>query len=193
MSEDRSIAEAGAILREEILRLDGLARSFSQLGRPVEGPPAPVDLTELVSSLARTLSTDAAPIALDAPDHPVRVQGYLEPLQRVVRNLLANAQEAVAESVSRGVARGGEMGPWVELVLRPIETGAEIRVLDRGLGIPEQAIERIWEPEFTTKRWGTGLGLPLVRQAVRAHGGEIWATRRPGGGSEFVVRLPSGG
>lgn len=183
-SQDPAIAEAGEVLREEILRLDVLARTFAQLGRPVEGPPAPVDLTELVSSLARKLSTEQVPIALDAPDHVVEVRGHIVPLERVVRNLLANAQEAVIE----GAGAGGCLA--VELVLRTLDTGAEIRVLDRGPGIPAHLLERIWQPEFTSKKRGTGLGLPLVRQAVLAHGGEVWAANRVGGGSEFGIRLP---
>ncbi len=180
-SSEPPIAEAGDVLREEIVRLETLARAFAHFGRPVEGPPARVDLTELVTSLARKLSTPEVPIDLDAPQGPVEVLGYLDSLERVVRNLLANAQEATTES---GAGRS------VRLTLRSLEAGAEIRVLDRGPGMQPPVLDRMWEPEFTSKRRGTGLGLPLVRKAVQAHGGVVWAFNRDGGGSGFVVRLP---
>jgi signal transduction histidine kinase len=56
----------------------------------------------------------------------------------------------------------------------------------------EEAVERVWEPDFTTKAHGTGLGLALVRQTVLAHGGRVWARNRPEGGAEFGVALPRG-
>lgn len=71
--------------------------------------------------------------------------------------------------------------------------GVEIRVRDDGPGIPPELLERIWNPEITTKRRGTGLGLALVRQTIRAHDGEVEASNRPGGGAEFRVFLPREG
>lgn len=180
-AEDPKVAEAGEVLREEIDRLDALARTFSQFGRPPEGPTAPVDLRELLSTIARRLSTAEIPVEFRGPDHPLEVRGHLEALERIARNLVANAQEATVQ---------GPGGRPVEIVLRPLETGAEIRVLDRGPGIPESMLSRIWQPEFTSKTRGTGLGLALVGQAVRAHGGEVSAANREGGGAEFVIRLP---
>jgi signal transduction histidine kinase len=68
----------------------------------------------------------------------------------------------------------------------------EVRVLDDGPGIAPENVERVWEPDFTTKARGTGLGLALVRQTVQAHGGRVWARNRPEGGAEFGVALPAG-
>jgi signal transduction histidine kinase len=70
--------------------------------------------------------------------------------------------------------------------------GVEVRVLDTGPGIPPENLERIWEPDFSTKARGTGLGLALVRTTVQAHGGGVWARNRPEGGAEFKVFLPRG-
>jgi signal transduction histidine kinase len=186
-SDTPSIATAGEVLREEIHRLDQMARAFAQFGRPVEGPPSRVDLGELLSSIARRLSSEGAPIRLDIPPDPVEVTGHLDALERVTRNLVANALEATAG----GGGVNGVNAP-IEVRLRRAAGGAEIRVLDRGPGVPPEILERIWEPEFTTKRRGTGLGLAMVRQAIRAHGGEVFAENREGGGAEFRVWLPLG-
>ncbi|NIS31860.1 MAG: hypothetical protein GWN07_16735, partial [Actinobacteria bacterium] len=66
----------------------------------------------------------------------------------------------------------------------------EIAIADNGPGIPADAAARIWDPDFTTRRRGTGLGLALVRQTVRAHGGEVELGRSDEGAC-FVIRLPT--
>lgn len=181
-SGDGPTAEAGRVLQEEIGRLDALARGFAQLGRPPEGPRSPVDLNELVGGVARRLSTPELPIQLELPDEPVVVEAHLEPLERAVRNLVANAQEAVD---------GAETpAPSIEVRLEAEGDEVRIRILDRGHGIDADLLSRIWEPEFSTKRRGTGLGLSMVRQIVEAHGGSAEARNRPGGGAEFELRLP---
>jgi len=184
-SPDPATAEAGQVLQEEIGRLDALARSFAQFGRPPEGPLSPVDLRELLEGLARRLSTPELPIRVELPEEAVTVEAYLEPLERAVRNLVANAQEAGAP-----VSESGSAPTPVELRLEAGDGSVRIRVLDRGPGIPPDLLPRIWEPEFTTKRRGTGLGLSMVRQVVDGHGGSVGASNREGGGAEFTVHLP---
>ena len=61
------------------------------------------------------------------------------------------------------------------------------------MGIDPELLDRIWLPDVTTKRSGTGIGLALVLQAVQAHGGEAHASNRPQGGAQFEVFLPSDG
>jgi signal transduction histidine kinase len=187
-SQDPGAAGAGRVLQEEIQRLDALARSFAQFGRPPEGPRAPLELGELLGGIARRLSTPQVPVLAHLPAHPVEIRGHLEPLERAVRNLVANAQDAQL-SVQPEDAGGAPQPVEVELEEEP--QFAVIRILDRGPGIPEEILPRIWEPEFTTKRRGTGLGLPLVRQVVEAHGGRVSAENRRGGGAEFTIRLPA--
>src|SRR5690606_6240487 len=66
----------------------------------------------------------------------------------------------------------------------------EIRIADSGPGLPAGSEDRLWDPDFTTKARGTGLGLALVRQTIQAHGGEIRARTRETGGAEFTIVLP---
>jgi signal transduction histidine kinase len=70
------------------------------------------------------------------------------------------------------------------------ESGSWLSVSDDGPGIPEALCERIFEPFFTTRAKGTGLGLPLVKRAVEAHGGQVILDGREGVGARFVIRLP---
>jgi signal transduction histidine kinase len=190
-SGDETLAEPVGVIAEEVGRLDELAQQFAALGRPPEGPTSLVDVRELWVSL---LATDIAPPvegALDAPAALPLVEGHYEALLRAFRNLLRNAAEAM---------EGVEGARRIEVRIRELErTGAvgappgwiEVRVADHGSGLPEGAAERIFEPDFSTKSRGTGLGLALVRQAVVAQGGEVFAQNRPGPGAEFVVRLPA--
>ncbi|WP_438043920.1 sensor histidine kinase [Sorangium sp. So ce128] len=102
-------------------------------------------------------------------------------IRQVIVNLVTNAREATS-----GTSEGDEI-----LVRgRRQDEGYRIEVLDRGAGIPEEARERLFEPFFTTRRDGTGLGLAVCYGLVTAHGGTIRAEPRPGGGSQFVIDLP---
>ncbi len=180
---DPALADPIEVIEQETARLEELARSFAVLGRPPEGPPSEIDLGELLRSLA---ASDVPPgieaqLAL-APDLPA-VRGHYDPLLRALRNLLRNAVEAVQ-------AKHGASGGMVRLAARRVGAQAEIVVGDNGRGIPADAIEHIFEADYTLKAGGTGLGLAVVRQAVAAHGGNVRARARAGGGAEFVVRLP---
>jgi len=70
-----------------------------------------------------------------------------------------------------------------------------LSIADTGPGVPEALRERVFDPFFTTKPdgEGTGVGLALCRTIAKAHGGSIWAQEAPGGGADFIVRLPLSG
>ena len=189
-SKEPDVSEAGTVLTEEIARLDTLARAFAHFGTPPEGEMSPVDLTELLETVTSRSSSHRFPVELDAGQGKVLVQGHLEALERVFRNLVSNAVEATEAAAERGEGKEGPVRKPVRIELRTRPSAAEVAVLDRGAGIPETILERIWEPEFTSKRTGTGLGLAIVRQVIGAHGGEIAAANRPDGGARFAVRLP---
>lgn len=205
-SDDPATSEAGEILLEEVDRLDGLARAFSHFGRAEEGPPAAVDLRELLEGLERRLLLDGAPVRIRVPSEPVIVDGHMEALERVVRNLVSNALEAQKLPGGSRPAFPRRVSPQarddpptqhhgpedaaVTVELMAEDGDAHIHVADRGPGIRRELLDRIWEPDFTTRRRGTGLGLPLVRQAVERHGGEVRAENRAGGGASFHVTIP---
>jgi signal transduction histidine kinase len=110
---------------------------------------------------------------------PVDLRGDPRLLRRMLRNLLENAARHGAPPVEVRVGRGAR--------------GAEIAVCDRGSGVPEADRERVFEPFFRRvggkERGGAGLGLSLVRQIARRHGGEAHCRPREGGGSCFAIEL----
>jgi signal transduction histidine kinase len=166
------------VLVAESGRLEQLAREFTEFGRLPEGPAAPVDFTELLADLARTSlpSTMRARLDLD-PTTPVLL-GHYDPLRRAFSNILRNAAEACAEQ--------GEL----EIKATPDNGGGvRIEIRDHGPGVPAELAERIFDPYFTGKAGGTGLGLALVKQTIEMHGGTISLGETPGGGATFLIRM----
>lgn len=179
-SDDPTVRDAAEMLLEEVARLDETARTFAQFGRMPEGPAAPVELVELLRGLVERHDGHPIPVELSAPDELPLVDGHLDLLERAFRNLIVNAQEAVREGGGRGVRVAAES----------IGDGLRVTVSDDGPGVRPDLLDRIWLPDVTTRRRGTGLGLPLVKQAAEAHGGTVAARNRETGGAEFRIELP---
>jgi signal transduction histidine kinase len=103
--------------------------------------------------------------------------------RRVVINLVENAAQAI---------EGGKVGVSDRRITVTTKASdcAEFVIADTGPGIPPEVLPKIFEPLFTTKSIGTGLGLPTVKQIVEQHGGEIHITSTPGKGTAVHIRLP---
>ncbi|MCC6552441.1 MAG: HAMP domain-containing histidine kinase [Polyangiaceae bacterium] len=184
---------AGPELREELMILDEEAVACQRIAedllvyarapalalRPAEASELlreAVERAESPSSL-RAAGAESARVALDAEPAMVLVDPLR--LRQVVVNLVNNAREAGA---------GAEP---VEVRGERIGDGYRIEVLDRGGGLSGEARDRLFEPFFSTRRNGTGLGLAVCYGLVTAHGGSIRAEPRSGGGTRFVVELPA--
>jgi two-component system nitrogen regulation sensor histidine kinase NtrY len=178
-SDSEAGREALEVIDQESARLDELARAFSQFGRLPEGPTSEVDVRELLEYLLRSHLPPGVTPRLRVPVGLPSVQGHADALSRAFSNLLLNACDAMHGAGS------------VEVAVRSANGFVEVRVLDDGPGIAAENLERIWEPDFTTRSRGTGLGLALVRQTVQAHGGQVAVRNRPEGGAEFRVLLPA--
>lgn len=166
------------ILDGESARLEQMARDFADMGRLPEGPSAPVDLGELLDTLAPTAPDGVAVRVERAPGAPM-VPGHYEPLRRAFQNLFLNAVEAGAREIVMAV-RGDQQPPGVTVTIR-----------DDGPGMPADVAARIFEPYFTTRAQGTGLGLALVRQTLHDHGGAVTVQSAPGRGTTFTITLPA--
>lgn len=169
------------VLEAESSRLERMARDFGDLGRLPEGPTAPIDVAELLTSLAVGAPDGVGLRAGTAPGTPP-VIGHFEPLRRALANLVLNAVEAVQ-------AQGGGT---VTLTAAPAPDTVVVTVHDDGPGIAPADLPHVFEPYFTTKAHGTGLGLAIVRQTVLHEGGDVRVASAAGTGTTFTVTLPVG-
>jgi signal transduction histidine kinase len=170
-------ATAIEVLTAETDRLERLAREFAEFGRLPEGPKSEVDLVELLLDLAKSAVPAGVEVTVRSNGGACTLVGHYEPLRHAFANLLRNAAEAMGGRGAIDVAVGRD------------GAGLLVTVSDHGPGIPEELRPRVFEPYFTTKRDGTGLGLALVRQAVEAHQGSIAVSETPGGGATFSIVL----
>lgn len=113
-------------------------------------------------------------------------------MSRVIINLLSNASEAMAGKGEEDLSRSAG-GPTIEIVSRRASRGIEIEVTDNGPGMSEEIRARILEPLFTTKRFGTGLGLPAADRILQEHGGGLELKTEPGKGASFTAWFPASG
>ena len=147
-----------------------------------------LEVRELVDEVLRIVAGEAADkqvaLAVDVADTLPKVMGDRVQIQQVLLNLVLNALEAVTASASG--ARGVGVRAYATAM------GACIEVSDSGPGIDEQTLRRIFQPFFTTKPGGMGLGLSISRTIISAHGGTLSAHSTPGSGSTFRVELPCG-
>jgi signal transduction histidine kinase len=168
---------------DEIAALNTIIQDLLNYGKPLTLQCREVDLPDLLAqTVEKTLQDRGGSIQarVDLPSSPVRVSGEPVWLRQVLANLIHNAADAMPG--------GGE----IAFRLTPDDSGewVELRVSDTGGGIPEEHIEKIFLPFFTTKAKGTGMGLALAHKIILAHGGEIRVERGNGRGTTFVILLP---
>jgi signal transduction histidine kinase len=179
---DSRTETAVQVLEAETDRLERLAKEFAEFGRLPEGPQSEVDLVELLEELGRTGVSDGVRVSVHANGGPRSLLGYYEPLRRAFANLYRNAAEAMKGRGAIDVTVTGD-GPGEG-------GGLAVTIADHGPGIPAELRQRVFEPYFTTKDDGTGLGLALVRVTLEAHRGSISVGETPGGGATFAIVFP---
>jgi signal transduction histidine kinase len=189
VSADNEIArEMAGYIQQEVDRINSLITRFLDFARPrnlrLERTDLHAMLDHAIELFDREKSGAAASVTVFknySPDiPPVRVEAEL--MEHVITNLLSNAAQA------------GSPGAVVTVKTRLAETAegrkAEIAVIDRGSGIDPKHLENIFNPFFTTKPEGVGLGLAIVSKIVDEHGGQITVASTQGEGSVFRVYLP---
>ncbi len=173
-----------AIIHEVVGRLDALNEIVQDLllfARPAQpvmaSVPVSIAIAETMSLVEQDPSATGVQVHVAPTDAVVRADP--SQLKLVLLNLLMNGVQAMK-------GRG-------EITVTTEVTGAfyDIHIADRGPGIPPQVREHLFEPFFTTRHRGTGLGLVTARRLIEAHGGTVRLDDRPGGGTVAVVRLPA--
>ncbi len=177
----RLLEECEEIVREEVEGLRNLVREFSEFARLPQPRLVPGDLGALLVELAKLYGER---LQVEPPALPAAVRFDAGELRRALINLIDNGLAACA------VAGGPER---VTLTAHIQEAEIVLAVHDEGAGIALEDRARIFEPEFSTKKEGMGLGLAIVEGIVAGHGGALEVTSEPGAGTTFTLRLPAGG
>jgi PAS domain S-box-containing protein len=181
-SDPAAIRESAAIAREQILRCRGITQHFLRMSRGQRSQGEVVDMGPVINAVARLIEPTArehgVKVEVRSPAEGMHVRAEEAELQHTLINLLLNAVQA---------SRAGGM------VTVEAETGEQVRVrvIDNGCGIAGENQKRIFEPFFSARPGGTGLGLFLSLNFVRRWGGDIHVASEPGIGSTFEIVLPT--
>jgi C4-dicarboxylate-specific signal transduction histidine kinase len=164
--------------------------SVQRLATLREGVRLPLDLNDQVKHarafIRHELTGQRIALVLDLADDLPQAEGDPIQLQQVLANLLINAVQSIAQATAD--RRVVTVSTYLEA------TGSlGLSVHDSGPGIPEGALQRVFDPCFTTKPDGGGVGLTICRAIIHAHGGEIRAANPPEGGALLQVSLPPAG
>jgi two-component system sensor histidine kinase HydH len=170
------------VIRGEVARLNGIVQEFLQLARAPALQRESVGVAALLDEVVSLMETEADACAVhltkQVPEGLPSVAVDPQQIKQALINLLLNAIQATPP--------GGSVK-----VIAAVETEAlRIAVIDSGSGIAPEMMDRIFDPYFTTKPEGTGLGLPIALRIIQAHGGTLDVSSVFGGGTTLEVRLP---
>jgi PAS domain S-box-containing protein len=172
------------ILDSEIKRLDRVVQTFLNFTRPLEIKLEPVDVNAIVNQVVVLAGMEAAErgvtINREMVSGPLVVNGDADMLKQALLNVIQNGSQAMPEG-----------GPLKVKTWRGSDGSACITITDRGIGIPADARDRIFNLYYTTKKGGTGIGLAQAFRAVQLHNGTIRFASEVGVGSTFEIILPA--
>lgn len=173
------------LMRGEVRRLNTIVEEFMTLARAPAPKLETVQVEEILQEVEALATAEIGPRPIGvvrkvhSPLPPI--QADRAELKQALLNLVGNAIQAMPEGGTLTIEGG------------PTRNGVRLTVADTGVGIPAEALPRIFDPYFTTKTKGFGLGLAIVRRVVDAHGGQIEVQSEPGRGTRFEVTLSQAG
>jgi two-component system sensor histidine kinase PilS (NtrC family) len=183
--------KTNAKLMQIILRgkdhLEGFLKDFLLMARPALGPREDLDIRETIRDIVESLRCvedwhELLDVVMVLTDDPLYIRANKTEVRQIVWNLMLNAVQAMPE------------GGVLKVEARPVRVGerdgAEISIVDTGCGIGEEDLSKIFDPFYTTRDTGTGLGLAVVNRILDAYGGKIQMKSKPGEGSVFTIWLP---
>lgn len=180
-----ALSEYFEVLRDEIERMTALMRDLLAYGRPAAPVFGTIAIREVVDAACRGSSALAA-------RQQVGLKSEIRANPNVVadRDRLSRAVQNVVDNALQHAPAGSEVTIDCTTAAQGRSRNAVITIADRGRGFAPDDLARLFEPFFSRRKGGTGLGLALVQQIVTEHGGTVTATNREGGGAEIVISLP---
>ena len=181
-----TVHEMLEVIKTELARIGGVLESFQDFASIQHLSRSPVDIPKLVRQQVKLITPQSndqgIDIRLELPDRPIQpLSADRTKLEQVFLNLLINGMEAMPD--------GGTLTVRVETSEVDDAESVRLEVIDSGIGIPEDVRDRIFDPYFTTKSRGTGMGLALCDKIIRQHNGSL-TFRTGANGTAFEVALP---
>jgi len=172
-------AEYLGIIEQEVNAADSIIVDLLEITRAKDPSRQEIDIVQLArSAFDRAVGAEGVRIEVQVPREPFLVHADPTQLRQVLRNLITNSVQAM-DGPGKIVIKADDHQDHVLITFE-----------DDGPGVPSELIDRVFEPLFTTRAKGTGLGLPICRQIVERHGGSIEVDRSDGPGARFTIRLP---
>lgn len=172
------------VIRDEIRRLNGIIEEFLTFSKSRRLELHDCTVQEILQKIVNLISAEAVTkgitLRTDWGSDPVVIPMDMDKLQQAFLNFIKNAMESIS----------GE-GTVTISVRKPVDGRVSIRITDTGCGMTSEEVDRIFNPEYTTKEKGLGLGLPLAHEIIRGHGGEIRVLSLKESGTTFEVLLPA--
>ncbi len=169
------------IISREVSRLNRLVTDFMNAGSPPELRPIPTDLNALARDVVAAFEQDpryrGVEVVVEAREIPV-LDLDQDQFRTVLWNLVLNGAQHMPE------------GGLIRIVTEHVGRRVRVLVSDEGTGIDEAELPHVWDPFYTRRSGGTGLGLATVERVVREHGGEVWVHSTEGRGATFGIWLP---
>jgi signal transduction histidine kinase len=170
-------------VKNETSRLREILDDFLRYAGRLELDRKPVELNQLLDELVDFFTPQAqlqrVQIRLRKSDSPITVPADTKLLKQALLNLMINGVQAMSTT-------GGEL----IMSVSNVDDEAVIEVIDTGPGIPTDALDKIFQAYYSTKKGGTGLGLPMAKRIIDEHGGKLAVKSEPGKGTDFTIRLP---
>ncbi|WP_414043578.1 ATP-binding protein [Macrococcus sp. EM39E] len=172
------------IVKTELERINVIVSQFLLLGKPTKIDVEIVDLREIVRETIAFLEYDLSVNKIRTikfyTDHQTLVHVAIDQFKQIIINLIQNAKDAIEEN-KQGI---------IEIKVDHTQTQAILTIRDNGVGMSEEILKQLFNPFFTTKNTGTGLGLPVTKSIIDANNGEIEVISKEGIGTTFIIKLP---
>jgi nitrogen fixation/metabolism regulation signal transduction histidine kinase len=166
---------------EQIDALTSIANAFANFAKMPQPIVEKLEFRTFLESIVAVFeSQESCKVSLTAVQEAIYVEGDKEMLLRVINNLITNGIQAIPND------RKGN----VSILLTADDVAVSVTITDNGCGIPEEQLSTIFEPYFTTKSTGTGLGLAMVKQIVEGHYGTIEVKQTSEAGTTMVLQFP---
>ena len=170
----------------DLIRMESLLNEILDFAKPLELDRRPCRIPQLIDEALSLLTTDLKvnriEVTKEFPPRMGQVRWDLDKMRMVFLSIFNNALEAMSPGGNLRISASQQRGRQPEVV---------VRVHNDGASIPEELVEKVFEPYFTTKRSGTGLGLAMVKKIVQEHQGNISIESHPEEGTTVELRLPT--